>query len=128
MHNSAATDIVSQVEQNWVRCFGKRDIEGLSQLYSREACLFGGKPELFRTRDGVRSYFSALPTAPLRAEFGERTVLQLSPTVISSAGFMKFCILDAEPSQATHPYRITLILVEEDGDWKIAGHHASPVP
>jgi len=128
MPSSAATDIVSRVEQNWVRCFDERDIEGLSQLYSREACLFGGKPELFHRREGVRTYFGLLAHLPLRAEFGERTVVQLSPTVISSNGYMTFCILDAEPSQSTHPYRITLILVEEDGDWKIAGHHASPVP
>ena len=121
-------DLVNELQLQWVRSFNARDIEGLVSLYSREACLFGGKPELSFALSGVCAYFSALPPFGLRAEFGENTVVKLSATVINSAGFVTFARAEPTSSEIPVRYRLTLTLLEEDGIWKIACHHASPVP
>jgi ketosteroid isomerase-like protein len=121
-------DIVSDLQLKWTLFFNQRDIDGLASLYSRESCLFGGKPDLYVAVSGIHSYFSALPPFGLRAEFGDSTVVKLSTTVINSAGFVTFGKAQPAPSDAPMRYRITLALIEEDGAWKIACHHASPVP
>ena len=121
-------DIVSELQREWSLLFDQRDIEGLVSLYSRESCLSGGKPDLYFAPSGISTYFSALPPSSLRAQFGESTVVRLSATVINSAGFVTFSRAEPTPSDVLMHYRITLTLVEEDGVWKIACHHASPVP
>ena len=107
-----------------MKAFGERDVEGLVDLYAEECFLFGSKPALSSGRSGVRAYFGALPDEFRGAEFGAQSARKLGPTVIVSAGFVAFSIVDA----ASLAYRISLTFVQADGDWKIASHHASPVP
>ena len=121
-------NIVSALQQRWTAAFNQRDIEGLVALYADESSLFGGKPELSVNPAGVRAYFSALPAAQVQAEFGEQTAVRLAPTVVTSAGFVTFTLVDGDAPSAPMFYRITFTLVDAGGEWKIASHHASPSP
>lgn len=115
--------IVAVLQQRWEAAFGKRDVQGLVDLYSEECLLFGGTAELSCGLSAVRAYFDALPKETLRAEFGVQTVRRLEPTVFVSAGFIDFTVGDA----AALAYRISLTFVRTDSGWKIASQHASPV-
>lgn len=117
-------EIVAALQRRWMKAFGERDFEALVDLYAEDCFLFGGKPALSSGRAAVRAYFAGLPDEVLHAEFGAQSVRILGSTVIVSAGFVDFSIVDAAPLA----YRISLTIAQANGDWKIASHHASPVP
>jgi uncharacterized protein (TIGR02246 family) len=121
-----SVDTVNSLLQRWQAAFNARDIGALVALYSEDACLFGGKPTLSVGRSAVHAYFSALPPVRLQAEFGEQTIVQLAPGVITSAGFITFARMTDPPSGPV-PFRITLTIVDSGGTWRIASHHASQV-
>ena len=122
--NADAVAVVAFLQQRWTEAFGKRDVEGLVDLYAEDCLLFGGHAALSSGRPAVRDYFGALPEEALRAGFGAQSVLRLAPTVIASAGFVDFTVGDAAPLA----FRISLTFVRAGGDWKIASQHASPIP
>ena len=122
--NEMPTDIVHALQMRWMTAFHHRDVEGLVALYAEGCFLFGGRPALSCGRSDVRTYFNAVPAVVLAAQFGEQSVHQLGPDVITSAGFVTFARDDGEALR----YRITLTFVRAGGVWQIASHHASPVP
>jgi uncharacterized protein (TIGR02246 family) len=120
-----AAEISGALQQRWSAAFGQRDWTALASLYTDDAQLFGGKPDLFTKRDGVLRYFEAMPAgAPMTATFGAQHVVHLAPGVIVSAG--KIAFRHAGALAEPRPYRITLVLAFQDGQWRIASHHASP--
>jgi uncharacterized protein (TIGR02246 family) len=127
-HSLANTsfDIAISLQQRWQAAFNARDIAAIVALYSEDACLFGGKPDLSVGRPAIQAYFNALPPVRLQAEFGEQTIVQLTPSVIMSAGFITFARITDPPTKPV-PFRITLTIVDIGGAWQIASHHASQV-
>ena len=122
-----AAPIFEKVQALWAEAFGRQDWASLAALYTDDAQLFGGKANLFTSREGVRRYFDALPSgAALTAKVGAQHVIQVAPDVVVSAGEVYFCRAGAlaEP----RPHRITLVLANREGQWLIASHHASPKP
>jgi len=119
-----AADISGELQALWADAFGRQEWEFLASLYTDDAQLFGGKPDLFTSREGVRRYFEAMPPgAALTAKFGAQHVVQIAPDVIVSAGDVAFRRAGAlEPRQ----HRITLVIANRAGQWRIASHHASP--
>jgi uncharacterized protein (TIGR02246 family) len=111
------------VRAAWAEAFNAADYERVVALYSNDALFYGSTPPLFTGRDGVRSYFSHLPSG-LKATMGEHTAVQVAPNVVLSSGLVEFTL----PSGAVAPYRLTFALVQVNGQWLIAQHHASPVP
>jgi len=123
MDFNPATQTGSILRQ-WKTAFEERNVEALVALYSAEAFLFGGKPTLAAGVDGIRAYFEALPTVPLLVNLEEQSVQLLAPTVISTGGFVAFRRVNGPAAR----YRLTLTLVLSGTSWKIASHHASPLP
>ena len=120
-----AVGISGKLQALWTDAFGRQDWESLASLYTDDAQLFGGTPNLFTSRQGVRRYFDAIPPgAALTAKFGAQHVVQVAPDVIVSAGDVAFRRAGAlaEPRQ----HRITLVITNRGGEWRIASHHASP--
>jgi uncharacterized protein (TIGR02246 family) len=118
-----AKDIVSGIMAKWAAGFSKLDAGALASLYSRHAFFFGSNPRLYRGRDGVASYFNALPrwNSPT-VRFTDVATAFVNPDLINVAGIASFVVDEAATELSV---KITWVVVREDGDWKIASHHVS---
>lgn len=122
--DGAPAEVVADVLRQWTAAFARRGVDELAELYAPDCLHYGGQPSLAVGREGVRGYFSALPTESLRVEFGTQSTLRLAPSVFISAGLATFFV----GGVATLPYHFTFTFVHTDGAWKIASHHASRAP
>ncbi|MFB9267948.1 YybH family protein [Bradyrhizobium erythrophlei] len=120
---SEAEEIASGIIGKWSARFKTLDADALAALYSKSAFFFGSNPTLYRGRDGVKAYFSALPrwSAP-RVQFSEVRAEQVNADLVNMAAIASF-FLDGEAS--TLAVKITWVIVREDGDWRIGCHHVS---
>ena len=119
---SAVDDVVTAIIQKWSTAFNRLDAAALAALYANNAFFYGSKSLLYRGRDDVAAYFNALPrwTSPA-VQFDVATAL-VSPDVINVAGTASFVVEEgAEPLLV----KITWVLVQQEGGWKIASHHVS---
>ena len=112
--------IAADLRARWSRAFAVRDLEGLVALYAQDALFFGSTPQLFKGHEGVRAYFAGLsPDVTLEA-FEEPELVSVAPGVFATAGFWRFRF-GAEPRL----YRLTWVVAERDGGWRIVQHHAA---
>jgi uncharacterized protein (TIGR02246 family) len=120
---SEADNIVSAIISKWCAGFAKLDASALSSLYAKDAFFFGSNPKLYRGRDGVADYFNALPRwrSPT-AVFSDVMSAQVTPDVINMGCLITFDLAGERPQLVV---KMSWVLVREDGDWKIANHHAS---
>jgi ketosteroid isomerase-like protein len=117
----SAEDIVSGVMARWAAGFSRVDADALSQLYSRHALFFGSNPKLYRGRDGVASYFRALPKwNSSSVRFTDVVAEQVNADLVGVAATANFAFDDD-----TLSVKITWVIAREDGDWKIVSHHVS---
>lgn len=120
---SATDDIVSGIMQRWAANFSQFDADAQASLYSKNALFFGSKPVLYRGRDGVATYFKALPKWRSRsARFNDVVAVAAGDDVINVAGTAHFV---ADEGAVDLSVKITWVIVREDGDWKIVSHHVS---
>jgi len=120
-------EIVAGVQAEWADAFERRDIPALAALYTADAAFYGSRPELYRGRDGVESYFAALPPRFKRALFATPALVTLAPGAVAASGPVTFETEENGTVRLLH-YRMTHVVVEQDGRCLIATHHASPVP
>jgi ketosteroid isomerase-like protein len=119
---SAADDIASDIMSRWANTFSQFDPEAQASLYSKHALFFGSNPTLYQGRDGVASYFKALPKWNSRAvRFTDVSTVQVNPELINFAATASFDV-DGAPKLTV---KITWVIVREEGDWKIVSHHVS---
>jgi ketosteroid isomerase-like protein len=117
----SAEDIASAVMAKWAAGFSRVDADALSQLYSRHALFFGSNPKLYRGRDGVASYFRALPKwNSSSVRFTDVVAEQVNADLVGVAATANFAFDDD-----TLSVKITWVIAREDGDWKIVSHHVS---
>ena len=119
---------VMEVQAAWVAAFERHDADALAALYTAQTAFYGSTAALHTDRAGVRSYFAALPPSFQRASYGRPHLVPLGPDAVSASGLVEFEVETAGQPRQRHPYRMTHILVRTGGAWKIATHHASPVP
>ena len=112
--------IAGDLRALWAQAFAVRDLGGLVGIYAPVALLFGSTPQLFKGHEGVRAYFAGLsPDVTLEA-FEEPELVSVAPGVFATAGFWRFRF-GAEPRL----YRLTWVVAERDGGWRIVQHHAA---
>jgi ketosteroid isomerase-like protein len=117
----SAEDIASGVMAKWAAGFSRVDANALSQLYSTHALFFGSNPKLYRGRDGVASYFRALPKwNSSSVRFTDVVAEQVNADLVGVAATANFAF-DGEALSV----KITWVIAREDGDWKIVSHHVS---
>ena len=115
-----AQDIADHALRRWTAAFDRADWSALTSLYTADAHLFGSKPTLYAGSDGVHEYFSQLaPGASV--VFEPPQVAQPGDAVITLATTAKF-----RRAGEPRPYRMSWTLLEANGVWRIASHHASP--
>ena len=117
-----ANELAVHVQQQWTKAFNAGDVAAIEALYTPDALLFGGKPDLYAGPGGVKSYFSVLAPGATAA-FGATTVTRASPEVILTAGQVLF-----RRDGVDRPHRMSWTLVALSTQWLIASHHASPRP
>ena len=118
----SADDIASDLMARWAAAFSKFDPDAQASLYSKHAFFFGSNPTLYRGRDGVTAYFKGLPKWNSRAvRFTDVNAAQVGPDLINFAATASFDV-DGAPKLSV---KITWVIVQEDGGWKIASHHVS---
>ncbi len=120
---SEADAVVSTVIAKWCAGFAALDATALSSLYAKDAFFFGSNPKLYRGRDGVADYVNGLPRwrSPT-ATFSDVVSAQVAPDVVNMGALVTFDLAGQRPELVV---KMSWVLVREDGDWKIANHHAS---
>jgi uncharacterized protein (TIGR02246 family) len=120
---SVTDETVSKVMERWAAGFNRLDAGAVASLYSANAFFFGSNPSLYRGRDGVKSYFDALPrwNSPT-VEFTDVATTQVGSDVINVAARATFNVGEDD---APLSVKLTWVIVREAGDWKIASHHVS---
>ena len=118
---SASDDIAAGIIAKWSTAFAKLDPDAMSALYSKHALFYGSNPTLYRGRDGVKSYFTALPRWNSNSvRFTDIATSAAGADVVNMAGIANFSVDDTALA-----VKITWVIVREDGDWKIVSHHVS---
>jgi uncharacterized protein (TIGR02246 family) len=122
--SAPADQTVSSIMEKWSAGFNKQDADALASLYSKDALFFGSTPTLYRGKEGVATYFNALPRwkSPT-VQFADLVVTPIGPDVINVAGTASFVVSENAPPVS---YRLTWVVIREDNGWKIVSHHASP--
>ena len=120
-----ALHIAAASFERWAAAFATMRADAMVPLYSAGGVLYGSRPQLYRGHAGVADYFSSL--APQRCRSVEFEIIfaeRLASNVVSTAATANFTLNDGAPIRM----RFTHVLVLEEGEWKIASHHASPTP
>ena len=119
-----AEQAVSSIIEKWSASFTKLDADALASLYSTNALFFGSTPPLYKGKEGVAAYFNALPRwkSPT-VQFTDLAVTPIGSDVINVAGTASFVVSETAPPVS---FRLTWVIIREDGDWKIVSHHVSP--
>ncbi len=119
-----AEQAVSSIIEKWSAGFTKLDADALASLYSRNALFFGSTPPLYKGKEGVAAYFNALPRwkSPT-VQFTDLVTTPIGSEVINIAGTASFVVSENAPPVS---FRLTWVIIREDGDWKIVSHHVSP--
>ena len=127
MDNTELVAAAVAVQAAWTQAFVSRNLVALSNLYTPAVQFWGSTADLYLSREGVVEYFVKLPSSYKRSIFSLPEVLALGPDAFCASGNVVFVREDNEGS-VNLPFRMTQVLTREAGEWRIALHHASPVP
>lgn len=115
------TPTIESLHEQWIAAFNAHDLDRHVALYTEDAMLFGAVPELKIGHDGIRAYFADRGPNVHVAKYPFPRVVMLRDDVAATAAHVDFA--DGDDLM---PYRVTWMLVRQNGDWKIAQHHGSP--
>jgi uncharacterized protein (TIGR02246 family) len=107
--------------ERWIAAFNSHDLDAHMALYTEEAMMFGAVDELQAGRAAIRSYFGARGPGVRVKSYPMPRVSMLAENLAITAGHVDF----ADGDQPM-PYRMTWVLVKDNGNWRIAQHHGSP--
>lgn len=116
-----ATPTVESVHAQWIAAYNAHDLNAHVVLYTEDATLFGGRPDLMVGHAGIRSYFGQFSGNDHVKSFPMPHIVMIKDDIAAVSGYVDF----VDDGQII-PYRMTWLLVKRNGDWKIAQHHGSP--
>lgn len=116
-----STPTIESVHAQWVTAYNTHDLDLHVALYTEDATLFGGRPDLMFGHEGIRAYFSQFGEQDRVNAFPAPHVVMIRDDIAALSGYVDFF----DNGQIV-PYRMTWLLVKQNGDWKIAQHHGSP--
>lgn len=126
LRENSASGVVERVEALWSGASLRTDVDSLLSLYTTDAMFFGSLPRLFIGHQGIREYFNSVPLSAARGiAFFDRQVRLLDDAIIASSSYVNFDLALAN-GPARWRFGISWTLIRQQGDWKIASHHASP--
>jgi len=116
-------DTVAEFRELWAMAYNRGDWDSLTALFSSDAQLLGGRPGIYEGNEGVRKYFHTLHPGGFAKFVGPTVATEVTDGVILAATHIDFT-----RNGLTRPHRLSWLLVRGANGWRIAGHHASPIP
>ncbi len=114
----------------WVRAVNQGDVEAMTDVFAPDAQFFGTTTKtVISSIDGIKNYFSAAFAAfsPLNLSLGPVTVSALSATSAVITGYDKWHVTaEGKPNEMIG--RLTLVVQEVQGGWRIVSFHRSAMP
>ncbi len=117
----ADTPTIEALHKRWIEVFNSHDLDAHVALYTEDAMMFGAIPELVIGREAIKTYFGGRGPKVHVAKYPFPRVVMLRDDVAATATHVDFADGDTPM-----PYRLTWMLVKQDGNWRIAQHHGSP--
>eukprot|EP01037_Dinobryon_pediforme_P014619 gene14619-14743_t len=115
------TPTIEALLAKWIDVFNSHDLDAHASLYTEDAMLFGSVPELILGRAAIRQYFGGRGPNVYVKSYPLPHRVDIGPDVVATAAHVDFADGDTPM-----PYRVTWMLVRQDGNWRIAQHHGSP--
>ncbi len=116
----------------WGDAYGTMDGPRTAAVYTANARLWGTTSrEQNIGRASIESYFSRPRpgVTSISVAFGDHAVQQLSDRTAVASGHYTFTMRRADGTETQLPARFSMTLVQgDDGIWRIADHHSSPLP
>lgn len=121
---------VASVELAWNAAGRFWNPDALAEVYTADALLFGGRPGHAVGAAAIREYFGSY-VGVIHAgtmELVDQQIVQLARGVFLAQGFVDFSFVLSGDQSTKSFLRTTLVVVQQDGRWKIRQHHFSPTP
>jgi len=115
------TPTIDALHKRWIEVFNSHNLIEHASLYTEDAMLFGSIPELVIGREAIKAYFGGRGPKVHVANYPFPRVVMINDDVAATAAHVDFADGDTPM-----PYRVTWMLVKNDGNWRIAQHHGSP--
>jgi uncharacterized protein (TIGR02246 family) len=119
-----------QAIETWAAAFNAHDLDKIVAAYAPNALVLGTlSPGLASNADDLRAYFRRSVAAKSQVKLGENAAVVLSPEAVIFVGFYEFSRpgKDGAPP-AVNPARYSVVVIKQNGAWKIVQHHSSPRP
>lgn len=119
-----------QVVEKWAAAFRASDVDAIVGLYAPDAMFLGtGSRTVVRTTEGIRQYFerALLTDRPRGAVLESHSAMVLSDGAVVVTGLDTTTAV-RDGKTISSPGRVTFVIAQRAGTWKIVHFHRSPVP
>ena len=114
------------VVERWSAAYSANDPDTIAKTYAPDAILLGTvSPIISEGTGAIVKYFTPTKGSGNKNTLGERRTIVLGENAAVVAGFYEFTRMQ-EGKPVPFPARFTMLLVQRDGEWRIAHHHSSP--
>lgn len=121
------SDVARSMQSAWAAAFERGDWAAIAALYAPETAFYGSTPALATDPASVLSYFEGLPPTFVAARYATPHILPLGPGLFAASGAVVF-VVRVEGQEQERAYRMSQVFRQTPAGWRIALHHASPVP
>jgi uncharacterized protein (TIGR02246 family) len=128
--SSIGRDALRAVEAGWNAASADWDADALANVYTHDALFFGGRPGHAVGRDAIREYFASYRGVVLSGtmELADAHFLGLGASGFLVQGYADFAFVLTGREKTQSVLRATLLVVPDEGDWRIRQHHFSATP
>lgn len=110
----------------WSAAYSSNDPDAVVKTYTSDAVLLGTvSPVISEGTEAIKTYFSRLKGSGNKNAITERRAIVLGEKAVVVAGFYEFTRMEAG-KPVPGPSRFTMLVVNREGEWRIAHHHSSP--
>ncbi|MES2481251.1 MAG: SgcJ/EcaC family oxidoreductase [Pseudomonadota bacterium] len=125
-----ARQALDEVAARWNVAAASWNAQALAAIYTADALFFGGRPGHSVGADAIAEYFKSYEGVIRsgRMVWVEPRLRCMAPGCVLSQGYVDFFFELADGQSTQSRLRATLVLVQDQGSWRIAQHHFSPTP
>jgi uncharacterized protein (TIGR02246 family) len=128
--SDAASPALAIVQAAWNAASRDWNPDALTSVYTEDALFFGGRPGHSVGSSAIREYFASyegvIESATL--ELVEQNFIRLGPDCFLAQGYGEFSFVLSGDRTSNSCLRTTLVIVSQNGEWKIRQHHFSTSP
>jgi ketosteroid isomerase-like protein len=125
-----ALTVLNETLAGWSEAAAHWNATKLGALYCEDACLFGGRPGHSTGRAEIIRYFASYENIILSASIKplDQEVFPLDQRLVIAQGYVEFEFVLGNGNTTKSLLRSTLVLKQEQDQWKISLHHFSAIP